>query len=415
MQGERKRLLNCVNLFLHFTVVLIWGLSPLVALAQQYPGDENTDTRDTLNFQTASQFQSATNPSDSTETCPSSPELDNALDNTSSEFGDLQRLPLVTPPKDAGADNGAGKGFGGGFGVGPGMGPGMGNHGPVSYETIWFPSVPVKRQPSDWGLVGQNFSLMYPLWVDLPNALMITGGVNNRLIDTGAILPDSRQPYPDNLWNVRLGMMYMRQLDAGRMFSFGVNVGSASDRPFASIREMDVSVMAMYRRPSGERNAWTFGLMYSPMGEIQFPMPMISFNWNPSDKFNANLGLPFMFNYRPNDRWTFEASYMPIHTINAKCGYRLSDKLRIAGGYSWSNEVYMLYDRTDNSDRFFLYDQRVTLGLESPIASWLNVELTGGYAFNRYSYTGRQWDSVQYDRVDIDNGPFLMLRACFRH
>ena len=62
---------------------------------------------------------------------------------------------------------------------------------------FWFPNEPVKGQATDWGMVGQDFTLAYPLWVDLPNRLMITAGVRNRLIDTDAILPDSHQPYPE--------------------------------------------------------------------------------------------------------------------------------------------------------------------------------------------------------------------------
>jgi len=301
------------------------------------------------------------------------------------------------------------------MGMGSGMGLGMGGgQGPISYKTTWFPNAAVQGQSANWGMVGQDFSFMAPVSSSSPSTVMLTGGVSNRLIDTDATMPDSGRAYPDNLWNVRLGLMYMRQLDEGRMFSAGVNVGSASDRPFGSIEEMNVSLMAMYRRPSGERNAWTFGVVYSPTSEIQFPIPMISYFWNPSDTFQANVGLPFMLRYRPDDRWTFEASYMLIHTINVKGSYRLTDRLKIVGGYSSTDEVYMLYDRTDVSDRFFMYDQRVSLGLESPVAKWLTVDLTGGYAFGRYSYTGQQWDSAQFDRIDIANGPFVMFHAQLR-
>ena len=49
-----------------------------------------------------------------------------------------------------------------------------------------------------------------------------------------------------------------------------------------------------------------------------------------------------------------------------------------------------------------------------PVSSWLSAELVGGYAFNRYSFVGRQWDSVGTDRVDIDPGPFLSIRVSMR-
>ncbi len=294
----------------------------------------------------------------------------------------------------------------------PGMGPG--GQGPISYRTFWFPSVPVKGQAGDWGLVGQDFSLAYPLWVDLPNTVMVTASVRNRLINTDAILPDSHKEYPSELWNAQVGLMYMRQLSGDRMIGGGVSLGSASDHPFASIQEMNVSMNAMYRIPSGERNAWMFMLMYSPMGEIQFPIPGVSYSYNPSDQFHANIGLPFMFSYKPTDRWTFEASYMLIHAIHVKAIYKIAERLNAFAGYDWSNETYMLQDRTNEKDRFFLYDQRVALGLDMPLTSWLTAELLGGYAFNRYSFIGQQWDSVGTDRVDIDPGPFVSLSVSIR-
>jgi hypothetical protein len=243
---------------------------------------------------------------------------------------------------------------------------------------------------------------------------MVTAGVRNRLIDTDAILPDSHQPYPSELWNAQAGLMYLRQLSGDRMLGGGVSVGSASDHPFASIREMNVSMNAMYRIPSGERNAWMFMVLYSPTSELQFPIPAVSYSYNPSDQFHANIGLPFMLSYKPTDRWSFIASYMLIHTIHVKAIYKIAERVNAFAGYDWSNEVYMLRDRIVDSDRFFLYDQRVTLGLDSPISSWLSAELVGGYAFNRFSFSGRQWDSVGVDRVDVDPGPFVSLGVSVR-
>ncbi|MEN6367798.1 MAG: hypothetical protein ABFC88_13380 [Thermoguttaceae bacterium] len=274
--------------------------------------------------------------------------------------------------------------------------------------------MPVKGQAADWGLVGQDFSLTYPLWVDLPNTVMVTAGVRNRLINTDAILPDSHKEYPSELWNAQVGLMYLRQLSGDRMIGGGVNLGSASDHPFASIQEMNVSMNAMYRIPSGERNAWMFMLMYSPMSEIQFPIPGVSYSYNPSEQFHANIGLPFMFSYKPTDRWTVEASYMLIHTIHVKATYKIAERVNVFGGYDWSNETYMLQDRTNEKDRFFLYDQRVVLGLNVPMTSWLTAELVGGYTFNRYSFIGQQWDSAGTDRVDIDPGPFVSLSVSLR-
>ena len=105
---------------------------------------------------------------------------------------------------------------------------------------------------------------------------------------------------------------------------------------------------------------------------------------------------------------------MLIHTIHVKAIYKIAERLNAFAGYDWSNETYMLQDRTNEKDRFFLYDQRVALGLDMPLTSWLTAELVGGYAFNRYSFIGQQWDSAGTDRVDIDPSPFMSLSVSLR-
>ena len=287
------------------------------------------------------------------------------------------------------------------------MGPG--GQGSVSYRTFWFPDVPVAGQGHDWGLVGQDVSLAYPVWAEASNTVMMTASVRNRLIDTDAILPDSHRAYPSQLWNAQVGVMDRTQLSGNRMIGGGVSLGSASDDPFASLQDMDVNLNAMYRTPSGEHDAWLFMLMYSPMGEIPFPFPGVLYNYNPSDQFHANIGLPFMVSYKPTDQWTLEASYMLIHTVHAKATYKITERLNVFAGYDWQNEVYKLHDRTNDDDRFFLYQQRVTLGLGMPVTSRLAAELAGGYAFGRYSFIGQQWDSAGTDHVDMDPGPFVSL------
>ena len=280
------------------------------------------------------------------------------------------------------------------FGMGP---PGAGPQGPFRYSAIWFPSTQVHGQDTNWGLVGEDLSLMCPLWTDPPSAWMFMASVRNRFIQTDAVMPTTGQEYPSELWSANLGLMYHRRLDNGWMLGGGVNLGSASDRPFASIREMNVGMNAMLRVPQGEHNAWMFSLIYSPLNELSFPIPLVAFNWNPSEQFHANIGLPFQMTYRPTDHWVFDASYMPIHTIHTKATYRFNERLAAFAGYDWSNEIYSLADRLDDKERFFMYDQRVSLGLEASLAKFATVIATGGYAFdplfvrgNAVGYVGEQ-------------------------
>jgi len=66
-------------------------------------------------------------------------------------------------------------------------------------------------------------------------------------------------------------------------------------------------------------------------GRTPLSIPGVAYFYAPSDNFHMNIGLPFSMMYRPIDRLTLEASYMPIHTIHAKAKYknhRLAFRLR---------------------------------------------------------------------------------------
>ena len=269
------------------------------------------------------------------------------------------------------------------------------------YGAIWFPTVPVRGQPTNFEMVGQNLSFTHPLWTDPLNAWSISGGVCNRLIETEAILPDTGQPIPSELWNVNLGLRYCRQLADGWTAGGGVSIGSASDHPFDNIGVMNVGMNAMLRIPQGENNAWVFSLMYSPTGQLNFPVPGVAYNWNPLPQFHAMIGLPSMMIWRPSEDWQIQASYMLISTIHVKAQYRLGERLSAFAAYDWSNEAYSLLDRPEADDRFFIYDQRVSIGVQmSLVRGWtaspcerlrLRPLLVRGHVVHRQQFRPREF------------------------
>lgn len=297
------------------------------------------------------------------------------------------------------------------------MGGGGGMHptDSVRYSTIWTPAVPVQGQATDFELIRQDFSFTHPLWKDPLNALSLTGGVRNELIDTDAILPNTGQGVPSELWGVNLGLRYNRQLDDGWITGGGVSIGSASDHPFATIHEVNVGMNAMLRIPQGEHNAWLLTLSYSPMGELAFPVPGVAFSWNPSPQFHANIGLPLMVIWRPTDEWQFQASYMLLRTVHVKAQYRITHWLSAFAAYDWSNESYMLLDSPDVNDRFFMYDQRASLGLQTSFLQHFTASVSSGFIFDRYMFEGTSSTATNADRVYLGNGPFAALNLGVRY
>lgn len=283
---------------------------------------------------------------------------------------------------------------------------------PFSCQVLWFPSVGVQGQSGkNFEMVAEDVSLAYPVFVSPQNSWLATANVRYRWINTDAILPDTHQRYPDELWDVHIGLKYQRQLGDGWVTGGGITFGSASDHPFASIHEMDIGGTMMLKVPHGDRDTWTFAVMYMPTSEFNFPIPAISYNYNPSEQFQMDIGIPTRITYRPTEQWQLEAMYVPIRTVHVKSTYHLTERLSVIAAYDWANESYQLHDRVDDSDRFYLYDQRVSLGLQMEVAPKITASVAGGYSFDRYSYEGEGgWKSSdEKNRVNLDSGAFGML------
>jgi hypothetical protein len=285
-------------------------------------------------------------------------------------------------------------------------------HMPIraDYRATWFPDEPVKGQGTDLGFVRQDLSVVFPLWQNAPDELSGSVHVRNELLHTGGtILPDTGQPLPDELWAIRLGTTYRHLFDNGWVAGGTISVGSASDKPFDTINEMDIGFNAFLRVPQGEHNAWLFSLSYSTNSELPIPIPGVAFLWQPAENFRANIGLPFQIMYRPIEDLTFDFSYMLLTNIHARTTYRLMPRLRIYAGYEFNNEAYLPADRLNENDRLFYYDQHVVTGVQYLVAKNATFEVSGGYAFDRYYFEGHSFTDRGNNRIDIGAGPFLSV------
>jgi hypothetical protein len=282
------------------------------------------------------------------------------------------------------------------------------------YRVTWFPDANVSGQNANLGFVRQELGVVCPLWKDDCNALGLTAGVRSVLFHTTAELPGTGLVFPQELWDVRFGVNYKHTFDNGWSTGATVTVGSASDQPFSTVDELTASVMAFLRIPVGEHNAWIFSVMYSPTGEVPFPIPGIAFYWQPSPTFNATIGVPFKLEWKPVDGCMFEASYMPLTSVRVRGSYRLWGGVSVYAGYDNTNEAYFLAHRTDSNDRFFIFDQRVTTGVKMEFGPHVCLDLSGGYAFDRHFTEGHNFSDNSH-RVDVENTPFLSLMFEIRY
>jgi hypothetical protein len=321
----------------------------------------------------------------------------------------IPRPPHDDPPSfdDFGGRSGAGGfgGYGGLFGAVP----------TDSYRAVWLPSARVTNEDGrHLGFVEQSLSGSCPLYTDDANVLTGRVGVREQQFFTDALLPGSQQPFPDQLWNVSLGVTGAHRFENGWTAGLGLSGGSASNRPFESGKELNANVNAFLRIPVRETDAWTFSLAYSPLGQLTFPVPGVSYFWHPSDCFSANIGLPFALHWRPTDDLSLDFSYMLLTTVHARATYRLTDSLRIYGGFNWLNQGYHLSADGDSTNRFFYYEKNLTAGARWAVTRHVALDVASGYAFDRYYSEGRALGGGSGRRVDIESSPFVSGQVSVR-
>ena len=312
--------------------------------------------------------------------------------------------PALTPP--SASNNMPGMGMGNTGMGGPGGAPG--------YSVTWMPAQQVQGQPTNLEVIQQSLNAGFPLYRQDGNMVLLTTRLSSTLLQSQAVMPDSHQPLPEQLWNISLGAMYIRKFDGGSSLGVMGSLGSASDKPFNQLRDYSPMLLAFYRLPVREYDAWMFSLMYSPVGEINFPIPGVSYQYQPSDNFRMNIGIPFSLMYRPLDDVTIDVSYMILRTINAQVNWKLTDCWNVYGKYSWGNQSWFLADRTEDRERLFMYDMRLMGGVRYALTDKLNFDVGIGYVFDRFFFTGTKSNEMQHDRIDLAPGLIATLSLQLR-
>ncbi len=296
-------------------------------------------------------------------------------------------------------------------------GPPFGASAPVTIGGFWAPAVDVAGQPAQLGINAQYARVSAPLGIpEEGKPLWIGIAKFGRLeLATDAILPDSGQPVPDQLWLVETGVMNIRPLEGGGTLGGTFLFGSASDRPYAAGRDLTLMAIGFYNRPArNDRDEWSFSVFYSPTSQLPYPLPGIAYVWRPDETLEAKIGVPPAVEWRPTEDWTFTANYFPLVNFNATARRRLADGLFLLAYYRTDTEIYFLADRLQDDQRFYVFDQRAAVGLERVLGRGFALECTASYLFDRELFQGTSFSSGRTDVVQFDPGLGLSLQLLWR-
>ncbi len=286
------------------------------------------------------------------------------------------------------------------------------------YDVDSYFNADVSDNLSRMHMTAHDLRLGIPLWQDDEQELSLNFGAGVTHFDSEVIFPDTRDAFPDELYDIRIGATYRRRLDNGWIAGGNLTVGSPSDKPFASIEEIAVSGTGFVRVPAGERNAWIFLLNYANNREFcpHVPLPGVAYLHSPNDQLRLMLGVPYSSVwYRPLERLLVEATYMIARNVHVEVSYDIAEPVRLYAGFDWRNDRWFRHDRPDDDDRLFYYEKRLKAGVVWSITDRISLDVGGGYAFDRFFFEGERYDDRDQNRLDLSDGPFLgaQVRASF--
>ena len=297
-----------------------------------------------------------------------------------------------------------------------GGGP-FGSAAPVSLGGFWAPATDVVGQPATLGMNAEFARVAAPLVPPREGEPLWIGiGRFGRLeLATEAILPDSNQPVPEQLWLVETGVTHIRPLASGGTLGGTFLFGSASDQPFAAGRDLTLMAIAFWNTPAkNDRDEWNFSVFYSPTSQLPYPLPGLAYAWRPSDAFEAKLGLPASVEWRPDDAWTISAAYFPLVNVNVEARRKLAADWSFVAFYRTDTQIYFLADRLLDDERFYVFDQRAAVGFERSLGGGFTIEALASWLFDRELFQGTNFTSGRTDVVEFDPGPGVSLQLLWR-
>lgn len=288
---------------------------------------------------------------------------------------------------------------------------------PVSLGGFWAPAAAVSGQPADLAIDAQFARVGVPLVRPAEGEPLWLGiGKFGRLeLATDAVLPDSGTPVPATLWLAEAGVTHVRPLASGATVGGTLLVGSASDRPFAALRDMTLMAIVFANRPAANgRDDWNASLFYSPTSQLPFPVPGLAYVWRPTPSVEAKIGVPAGLEWTPDDDWSLSLGFTPLVNATAVLRRRLGGGFSAVALYRTDTETFFLADRTLDDERFYLFNQRVAVGLERLLARGFALEMTADYLFDRSLFQGTSFFSGRTDVVAVAPGAGVTVQLLWR-
>ncbi len=296
---------------------------------------------------------------------------------------DLHRLSQIV--KDTGTSRTSG---------GPLSPPAMGGMGllPPSKKILSFGGT---LAPEEISTTHYRMNAATPLWSWDEHATALSLNTQRLEIDESKEIKGGPEKTARRLDRIEVGGLYTKKLDDGHLFGGRIQAGSSSDKAFHSNREMIYTLMGFYGKPASGKNYWLYSVFISNNNPIAnyLPLPGILY-FTKKDNFSGMFGFPFnTIQWTPVSQWSFSLSYL-IANITAEVAYQLKNEMQVSLGFGTSQQMFLLHDRKSEDKRLFFTENRLYLGMKSPIMKYLMIDAETGLNFYRRMREGRRFNNT---------------------
>ena len=112
--------------------------------------------------------------------------------------------------------------------------------------------------------------------------------------------------------------------------------------------------------------------------------------------------------------FSLSAVYHFPRTVRAKVGYRPVESVELSAGFEWDNQRFFRRDRRNAKDRLWYVEKRLSAGARWEITEDIYLDISGGYAFDRFFFEGETYEDRGFNRLDIADGPFIGVQFGIR-
>ena len=281
----------------------------------------------------------------------------------------------------------------------------------------WYPEQNTDQSGTTLGMERVYFQAGVPVYHRGNDTFVLTSHVDATSIQTNAILPTTKQAFPSQLFNIALGVNYFHPYENGTVGGIVFDMGSASDKPFQSGRDMLLSGTGFLLMPQDEQSAWFVGVNASTNSQVLFglPIPGGGYFYHPSEDFQTIIGFPFsVVSWKPSRDWQLQYVWAFLTTMHARAVYQPTPAWQLYGGFDWTNENWRLAERVNEQNHFFYYEKKLAAGFLWWFKPNVGLEISGGWAFDRYFTEVHGFKLVGDNTVNIASGPYLSTQMDFR-